>query len=85
MRPKTGRKEDSKIRLIAVYRILQRGRRVTAAQILRELEMHYDITCDRKTLYGDVAAIDRFTPIEITAGRGGGFCLCDVLGRCGDG
>ena len=85
MKPRCGRKEDSKIRIIAVYRILQRGRRVTSAQILRELEMHYNITCDRKTLYGDVAAIDRFLPIDIQAGRGGGYCLCDVLGRCSDG
>ena len=85
MRPKTGRKEDAKIRIIAVYRILQRGRRVTSTQILRELELHYGITCDRKTLYHDIAAVDRFIPIDIQVGRGGGYCLGDVLGRCESG
>ena len=82
MKPRYGRKEDSKIRVIAVYRILQRGRRVTSTDILRELELYYGITCDRKTLYSDIAAIDRFIPIDIQVGRGGGYCVCDVLGRC---
>lgn len=76
---------QSKVRLIAVYRILLRGRKVTSQDILRELDLRYDINCDRKTLCSDIAAIDRFTPIDIQAGRNGGYCLCDVLGRCENG
>lgn len=84
MRPRA-HKEDTKIRVIAVYRILLRGQRITSTQILRELELHYGITCDRKTLYGDIAAIDRFVPIDAQAGPGGGYCIYDVLGRCAGG
>ncbi len=79
------KKDDSKLRLLAVYNIILRGRRVTAGRIQRELELRYDIRANRKTIYADIRAIDRIVPIEVVAGRGGGYCRLDVIGRCEDG
>ena len=67
------KRETDKIRLLAVERIIARGERVSTTQILRELELHYDIQADRKTIYADLQAIDRFMPLEVTTGAGGGF------------
>ena len=77
-----GKKEDSKIRLLAVERIIQRGERVTSKQILRELELKYDIIADRKSIAADIRAIDRFMPIESVPGLNGGYQVVDVLSRC---
>jgi len=73
-------KETSKIRLLAVERIIQRGERVTISQILRELDLKYDIQADRKSIAADIRAIDRFMPIESIRGRHGGYQVVDVLG-----
>ena len=67
------KRETDKIRLLAVERIIARGERVSTKQILRELELHYDIQADRKTIYTDLQAIDRFMPLEVTVGAGGGY------------
>lgn len=77
--------EGGKIRVLAIYNMLQRGHRITARQIQRELDLHYGIVADRKTIYSDICAVDRFIPIEILPGRYGGFQKVDVLGRCEDG
>jgi HD superfamily phosphohydrolase YqeK len=39
----------------------------------------YGIEVDRKTIYSDVAAINRFIPIEVTYGPNGGYQWVDVL------
>ena len=72
---------DTKIRVIAVYRIIMRGKPVTAKEIARELEAKFGITCDRKTIYSDIVAIDRFTPVRVTSGPRGGYSLWNVLGE----
>lgn len=69
--------ETDKFRLLAVERIIQRGRRVSAAQIARELDVKYNIKVDRKTIYSDLAAIDRFIPLDATSGRFGGYKIID--------
>ena len=74
--------ENSRVRIIAVYRILERGEKVTTAQIIRELETRYGITCQRQTICEDILAINRFVPIETTYGCYGGYQLVDVVGRC---
>lgn len=76
---------DTKVRIIAVYRAIMRGRPITAGEIKRELQDKFGISCDRKTIYSDIAAIDRFVPIRVTTGRGGGYSLWDVLGGKEDG
>lgn len=71
------KRETDKIRLLAVERIIARGERVSSSQILRELEVRYDIIADRKTIYTDLQAIDRFMPLEVSVGPGGGYKRID--------
>jgi predicted DNA-binding transcriptional regulator YafY len=71
------KRETDKIRLLAVERIIARGERVSSSQILRELDLRYDIKADRKTIYADLQAIDRFMPMEATTGNGGGYKRID--------
>ena len=80
-RNKGASKEKCKIRVLAVYRMLQEGRKITASEIQKRLELHYDMRVSRKTIYNDIEAIDRFVPIECTTGFGGGFKKCEVLGE----
>lgn len=76
------RTDTAKIRLLAVEQMIRRGKRITVNQIQRELELKYDIKVSDKTIHSDIRAIDRFVPIEIKAGYGGGYQMVDVLGRC---
>lgn len=68
-------KEETKIRILAIERMLKEGRKLTAGEILRKLDLQYDIQIDRKTLYSDIYAIDKFMPIEVSTGRYGGYKL----------
>ena len=79
----TGR-EDGKVRVIAIYRMLLRGNLMSSWQILDELQAHYGITADRKTIFSDIRAIDRIMPIKVVPGKRGGYCLWDVLGEAED-
>lgn len=72
-------KEDSKKRVIAVYRMIESGKKFSANDILNELERKYDIVADRKTIYDDIRAVDSFIPIKSTGGWNGGFVKFDVL------
>ena len=80
-----GKTDSIKIRILAIERMILRGERITSTQILNELDLKYDIQVDRKTIYSDMCAIDRFVPIESKGGKYGGFKMVDVLGRCEDG
>lgn len=66
-------REQSKIRILVIAKMLNEGRRLTARQILGRLQAQYDITVDRKTLYDDIAAIDKIMPIDVRTGRYGGY------------
>lgn len=77
-RQRAASKEQSKIRVLAVYRMLAEGRKITASEIQRRLDLQHDIQVDRKTVYSDIYAIDRFMPIEVTSGRHGGFIKCNL-------
>lgn len=72
-RQKALSKEQTKFRVLAIERMLNEGRKLTSSEILRRLDLQYDIQIDRKTLYSDIYAIDKFMPIEVTAGRCGGY------------
>lgn len=76
----TGR-ENSKVRVIAIYRMLQSGKKMTSGQIIAELQSHYGITAERKTVYADIAAINRILPIKVIPGRSGGYSRWDVIGE----
>ena len=70
---------ESKMRVLIVARILERGEPVTSRQILDELSAKWDITADRKTICSDIAAINRIMPVLSTTGYGGGYRLWDVF------
>lgn len=72
---------DVKIRILAVAKMLNEGRRMTSTDILRRLDLQYDIQVDRKTIYDDICAIDKFVPINVKGGRNGGYQKYDVLGE----
>lgn len=76
-RNKGASKENSKIRVLAIERMLEEGRRITAQEIQRRLELQYDMQVSRKTIYDDIYAIDRFIPLDVHSGNGGGFKKCD--------
>ena len=55
--------ETSKERLLAVERMFQTGNVLTADKIKRELEARHNISVERKTIYSDIKALDKFMPI----------------------
>ena len=73
------KKDDMKIRLLAIERILKVGQVITSSEILKELEDRFGITADRKTIYDDIRAISRIVPVECVSGKGGGYKLLNVL------
>ena len=72
--------ETSKIRLLAVAKMINEGRRITTGEIMRRLDLQYDIQVDRKTIYSDIYAIDRFMPVDVASGRNGGFQKYNFFG-----
>lgn len=78
-------KESGKIRVITIYRELLNKKKVTTRQIISLLERRYGVTYDRKTIYDDIAAINRVVPIRAIKGRHGGYVYWDVLGETEDG
>lgn len=78
-------KSQTKIRVLAVAKMLKEGRRITATEILMRLDKEYDIQADRKTIYSDIYAIDRFIPIDAVSGKNGGYKVYDVMEACKDG
>lgn len=77
-------KESGKIRVITIYRELLNKKKVTTRQIIDLLERRYGVTYDRKTIYDDIAAINRVVPIRTIHGKMGGYILWDVLGEAED-
>ena len=73
-------REQSKIRILVIAKMLNEGRRLTARQILGRLQAQYDITVDRKTLYDDIAAIDKIMPIDVKVGKNGGYMKWNFFG-----
>ena len=68
---------DARIRILAVERMLRTDRFIKAPEIIRRLDLEYDIQTDRRVVYKDLYAIDRFTPLEIVVGKNGGFRKLD--------
>jgi hypothetical protein len=79
---KMAKRDDSKIRLIAVYRMMESGEKLTSTQVISRLKSQFDIKVDRKTIYSDLMAIDRFIPLQVEGGCNGGAQKYDVLGWC---
>lgn len=71
------KRDDSKIRILAVERMLRTDRYINATEIAERLEKRYDIRVNKKTIYSDLYAIDRIIPLEFKQGRGGGVRVLD--------
>lgn len=78
-------KDTTKIRVIAVYRMILEGKKISAGEIQRRLLSQYGIEVERKSIYNDIAAINRIVPIMSIPGKCGGYCVWDVLGGIQDG
>ena len=76
---------DVKVRILAVAKMLSEGRRINSSDILRRLDLEYDIQADRKTIYSDICAIDKFIPIDLIPGKYGGYKKYDVMEALKDG
>lgn len=74
-----GVNRDVKIRILAIERMLSKDIYLTATDIISRLDLHYDIQADRKTIYADMIAIDRFIPLEVKAGKHGGYRIMEGL------
>ena len=63
-------KDTNKERLVVVMLVLQQNDAVTTSEILDRLRLRHDIDADRKTIYADIAEINRVVPVwKIYGGR----------------
>ena len=73
------KREDSKIRILALERIFESKKPLTAQQIINRLHAWYGIVVERKTLYDDIACLVRFMNIQMfLRGRYTYYQLCDL-------
>lgn len=72
-RKKGASREQSKARVLAIERMLEEGRMITAKEIQSRLDIKFDMQASLKTIYDDLAVIDRFIPLEVKTGFGGGY------------
>lgn len=63
-------KDTNKVRLIVEFLMLQNNDMVATREMVDRLNCRWDIDVDRKTIYADVAAIDRVVPVyQVRDGR----------------
>lgn len=61
------------MRILAIERMLSTDKYIKAPEIIKRLDLLYNIHADRKVVYKDMYAIDRFIPLEMKPGKNGGF------------
>ena len=57
------KKDDTQARILAIERMFLPGKPLTVPQIIRKLDLEYDIQVDRKTVYQDIAVLSHFMNI----------------------
>lgn len=72
-------KSVCKIRVLAIERMLNEGRKISTPEILRRLEEQYGIKSSLHTIRNDIRDIETFFPIRADIGRHGGYQKYDVL------
>ena len=72
-RQKGASKEQGKIRVLLIEKMLRYDCRITTKEIQNRLDREYDMQVSRRTLRQDLVAIDRVVPLDVTRGYGGGF------------
>ena len=76
---------QTKVRILAIAKMLNEGRRINTNEISRRLDLQYDIRVDRKTIYHDMYDIGRVIPIDVSYGPNGGYKKYDVMEAMEDG
>ena len=76
-RQKGASKEQAKIRVLLIEKMLRYDRRITTKEIQDRLDSKYDMQVSRRTLQNDLIAIDKVVPLDVTRGYGGGYKKCD--------
>lgn len=56
-------KDAARTRLLAIERMFQTGKALTVREILRRLELEYDVVAERKSVYADIAELTMFMNI----------------------
>ena len=74
-----GKKDNSKVRLLAIERMLKPDQMITATEIIARLAAEWGIVVDRKTVYDDLKAINLIVPIKSECGKNGGYIMTNVL------
>lgn len=77
----TMKRDDAKVRILLIERMIRYDKIINSTEILHRLEQR-GIYADRKTIYDDIAAINMIIPVESVNGKNGGFRYVDVIGRC---
>ena len=79
-RQKGANKEQAKIRVLLIEKMLRYDLRITTKEIQEILDRKYDMQVSRRTIRHDLIAIDRVTPIDVSRGTGGGYKKLDLRG-----
>lgn len=66
-------RQHSKVRLLAVERMIDEGRKITIKEIQTRLFIEYGINASRPAIYSDLLAIEKFIPLESKTGPSGGY------------
>lgn len=66
-------RQHSKVRVLAVERMLEEGKTITIEEIQDRLETEHGIRACRPTIYSDLLAIEKFIPLESCTGPNGGY------------
>jgi predicted DNA-binding transcriptional regulator YafY len=72
-RQKGASKEQAKIRVLLIEKMLRYDRRISTKEIQDRLDAKYDMQVSRRTLRQDLAAIDKVVPLDVTRGYGVGY------------
>jgi len=72
--------DNQKLKIFHILDYLQRNSHpdhpVTAAELIQMLSHHYNISCDRKTIYSDIAALQDYgVDIVSIPGKNGGYFI----------
>ena len=65
--------DHNKVRLLAIERMVDEGKKIKIAEIQDRLEAEYGIYATRPTIYYDLLAIEKFIPLESKTGPNGGY------------
>lgn len=69
-------KDTNKVRLIVEFLMLQNNDMVATREMVDRLNRRWDIDVDRKTIYADIAEIDRVVPVyKVRDGRSAKWTL----------